>query len=287
MDKFEYKWQRNQERWARRQERWTRRQGSWGQKHTPAHAVFLGAIIIAIGVIFLLDNLGIVRVYDVWEYWPVILIGAGAFRIVESRSATAVTLGAIMACIGALFLLGNLDLLRLDWNVFWPVILIAWGIVMLLRPGRRYWQHEPAATPEAGSDGAPIAGAAARGPTTLNLVTIFGGGKRQVDSQDFRGGDVTAVFGGYEVDLRRAAIAADQAVIEATAIFGGVQITVPPTWTVEARGVGIFGGFVDETTPPSPGETARPQRLIVTGAGIFGGVHIITRNIRHAPDSPQ
>ncbi len=275
MDKFEYKWQRDQERWARRQERWTRRQGRWGPRNSPAHSVVLGAIVIAIGVVFLLDNLGIVRISDVWQYWPVILIAAGVFRIVASRSHTAMAMGAILTCIGTLFLLDNLDLLRLDWNVFWPVILIAWGAVMLLRPRR--WHAPAAATPEVGPDGVPVAAPEATGPSTLNLLTFFGGSKRQVNSQDFRGGDVTAVFGGYELDLRMAAIAVDQAVIEATGIFGGIQIIVPRTWTVEARGVGIFGGFVDDTQPPRPEESGRPQRLVVTGAGIFGGVHIANK----------
>ncbi len=123
---------------------------------------------------------------------------------------------------------------------------------MLLRPRR--W-HAPCAVAMGGSRPGWRASrrAGGNGLSTLNLLTFFGGSKRQVNSQDFRGGDVTAVFGGYELDLRMAAIAVDQAVIEATGIFGGIQIDrARRTWTVEARGVGIFGGFVDDTQPPRP-----------------------------------
>ncbi len=104
MDKFEYKWQRDQERWARARSGGRDGRGA-GDQELPGAFRCSAAIVIAIGVVFLLDNLGIVRVSDVWQYWPVILIAAGVFRIVASRSHTAMVMGAILACIGALFLL--------------------------------------------------------------------------------------------------------------------------------------------------------------------------------------
>ena len=70
------------------------------------------------------------------------------------------------------------------------------------------------------------------------------------------------------------AIEGDKAVIDVTALFGGVEIQVPGTWTVESQGVGVFGGFSDETRQPRPGEVSREQRLIVTGTAVFGGATI-------------
>jgi hypothetical protein len=95
-----------------------------------------------------------------------------------------------------------------------------------------------------------------------------------VNSQDFRAADVSAMFGGIELDLRKAAIAAEFATVDVSAMFGGIEIRVPETWTVESKGVGILGGFADETRPPAPDPAVKPQRLVVTGTAIFGGVAI-------------
>jgi hypothetical protein len=272
MDPFDDRWQRRQERWARRQERWARKQERWAHRHSPMHGVFVGGLIVTAGVMFLLNNLGIIRFHDIWQYWPVLLIVFGVARIAESHGPAAIVWGSVVAGIGGLLLADNLDLIRFDWRVVWPILVIAWGLVMLLRP--RSWGRQPIVASDPAGAAPPIPPLGSEQPT-INLVTVFGGGRRQIDSKDFRGGEITAIFGGYEVDLRSASIAAEAAaVIDVTALFGGIEIRVPGTWTVEARGVGIFGGFGDETRPPTPGEVTREQRLIVTGTAVFGGVAI-------------
>jgi predicted membrane protein len=275
MDHFDDKWQRRQERWAQKQERWARRQEKWANHHHHhgGHGIFLGAIIVTIGTMLLLDNVGVIRFRDYWQYWPVILIVFGIVRIADSHGPAAIIWGSVLAGIGGLLLLDNLNLIYFDWRIFWPVILIAWGLMMVFRPRRWRGPRGPDVIGGPGGVGGPdIPQATDAGK--LGLWTVFGGGRRMIDSQDFRGGEVTAIFGGYELDLTRAAIAGDSAVIDVNAVFGGVEIRVPETWTVEARGMGVFGGFGDETRPPRPDQVTRPQRLIVTGYATFGGVGI-------------
>jgi hypothetical protein len=57
----------------------------------------------------------------------------------------------------------------------------------------------------------------------LNDYAIFGGVERKVTTDDFRGGHVSAMFGGVEVDLRRAGMRGDSAVVDVSAMFGGVE----------------------------------------------------------------
>jgi hypothetical protein len=81
------------------------------------------------------------------------------------------------------------------------------------------------------------------------------------------------MFGGFELDLSQADIAGDQAVIDSTVLFGGGEIRVPRTWTVIVKGIGIFGGYSDETTQETvPGVPSKT--LIVKGLAVFGGVGI-------------
>jgi hypothetical protein len=111
-------------------------------------------------------------------------------------------------------------------------------------------------------------------PDTLNVNTVFGGAKRVVGSQDFRGGEVVAIFGGVELDLRQAGMAGDSAVLEITAIFGGVELKIPQHWSAVVEGAGIFGGYSDETLQPNPAQFPGAKRLIVKGSAVFGGVEV-------------
>jgi predicted membrane protein len=107
------------------------------------------------------------------------------------------------------------------------------------------------------------------GDALLNVTAILGGFQRRVTSQDFRGGEVTAMFGGCELDLRDANIASE-AVLTTFALCGGITVKVPIDWTVEMEGTPILGGFDEKTAVPKD----RSKRLIVRGYAIMGGVEI-------------
>lgn len=221
--------------------------------------IVFGAVIVAAGLILLLDNLGILHAYDVWKYWPVALIAAGVARIVESRRPGALVWGGVMAGVGALLLLDRLNILDFNARLFWPLIIIAAGVAMLLRSLDR---HGAAFATSGSSD------------STIGLYGVFGGGKRRVESQDFQGGDIQAVFSGYQVDLRGAKMAGGRTVIDVNMLFGGVEILVPEHWRVTTKGIGIFGGFDDKTRRARPAEGVDTPELVVTGCCIFGGVTI-------------
>ena len=101
-------------------------------------------------------------------------------------------------------------------------------------------------------------------------MAVLGGVNRGNNSRAFRGGDLTAVMGGCEIDLRQAAIEGE-AVIDVFAMWGGIEIRVPENWSVVGRVTPILGGYEDKTRPPRDAGT---QRLIVRGMVIMGGVEI-------------
>jgi hypothetical protein len=149
----------------------------------------------------------------------------------------------------------------------WPLALMGAGITMLLHALER--KDLSAKAPSGAIASTSVA-------DTLREWVTFGGVKRRLDTQNFLGGEMIAVFGGIEVDLRRANIATPggEVVIDANATFGGIELRVPDTWQVVTRGMGIFGGYEDKTVPPRPAEGVTPPRLLVTGYAIFGGVSI-------------
>jgi hypothetical protein len=103
-------------------------------------------------------------------------------------------------------------------------------------------------------------------------IAVFGGSKVKEHSQHFTHADVTALFGGATLDLREAAIDRE-ATVDATAIFGGIDVLVPKGWRVHVGGLPIFGGYEDKTEANgSIGEDA--PALDVRATAIFGGVDV-------------
>jgi hypothetical protein len=216
-----------------------------------------GVILVAIGALFFLNNLHIVYVRDFLRFWPGILIAIGVVKLVDSTEMGGKVGGGVLLGVGAILMaqtLGYLDGLSL--RDMWPLILIAVGVVMLFQRGLAWRIPYQDRTLNVG---------------TLDEAAVFGGGKRNIVSENFRGGKLSAVFGGFELDLRKANMVGDSAVLHVDAVFGGVEIKIPETWSAVLRGTAVFGGYSDESRQPredSPGY----KRLFLEGSAVFGGV---------------
>ena len=112
------------------------------------------------------------------------------------------------------------------------------------------------------------------GDEYVNEVAIFGGVKRQIFSKDFKGGRVSAVFGGAELNFVNADIKG-RVVMELNNIFGGTKLVIPASWSVKQEISAIFGGIEDrrQQVPGAPG--ADPEKiLVIRGTCLFGGLEI-------------
>jgi hypothetical protein len=107
--------------------------------------------------------------------------------------------------------------------------------------------------------------------STVSAIAVLGGVVRKCNSKDFQGGELTAIMGGCEIDLREADIQREEAVINTFAWWGGIEIKVPEDWTVISSGFPLMGGFADTTRAPQEGPK---KRLVIKGFAIMGGVEI-------------
>ena len=225
----------------------------------PSHATFTWGVIIAlVGLALLLDHLGLLHVGSLWRFWPMILVFVGIGNLF---SASSRVWGIILILVGAVFELNVLGILHEGIADLWPVLIIAVGLLLMwaaLRP--------PITVSSPGSPSSE----------TLNAVAIFGGCERRINSQHFRGGRSTSIFGGVELDFRDADIEGEEATIDVNCIFGGVEIRVPTTWSVHSRSIPVLGGYSDKThrAPNTDPSAAKGKTLVITGACIFGGVEI-------------
>lgn len=224
--------------------------------------VWLAVAMIAIGVLFLLDNFGYFDIGSVWHFWPVILIAIGVVRLTSSnyreRGSATFLIG-----MGGIFLLLNMGFL--DWHTiwqFWPVILIFIGISIIIG---RYRRQSDAETKDAGG---------ATSDNRIDAVAIFGGNERVVCSENFQGGNTTAIFGGTKLNFCRTKLSPGENVLDVLTMFGGVEILVPDDWNIVIKIMPIFGGSEDSRRQLNREETASNKTLVIKGLVLFGGLHI-------------
>jgi predicted membrane protein len=222
-----------------------------------AHIAFrlvLGTGILLLGLLLTLDNFGLLEARRFIRLWPALLIGLGLAKLSHGWNAGTRSGACFLILLGTGLLLVNLQLVqgRLVLALFYLIV----GTVILWRAVRA---PRPVAPPP---DVDPS--------RVLDISSLLGSVERGMSTQDFRGGSVSAVMAGCEIDLRKASIESEEAVLNAFALWGGIEVKVPPDWTVESRGVAVMGAFEDSSRRP---DDVR-KKLIVTGYALMGGVEI-------------
>lgn len=223
-----------------------REPSSQEMKVTPR--VVLGLSVMLAGLILALDSLGFVDGGALFRFWPLALVAVGVVKLLTPGPQAMTGLFWIAAGGAALLVTHG----RMSFAGVWAIILffvgakIAWKA---LRPVTA--PKDPAAA--------------------LDMLQFMGGTKTVVTTQDFKGGQATAVMGGCEIDLRHASMPEGRpAVLDTFAFWGGIEIRVPDDWEVVSQGSAALGGFVNNARS-APGAK---RRLVVTGLAIMGGVEV-------------
>ena len=211
-----------------------------------------GLVLTAVGLAFLLDNLGLVDSWTILRFWPVILLALGLRNLADARDRGSAVSGTLLAAAGALLLLNSLNLIDVDLWDLWPLVLVAVGVRALINVM---------------SD---TKGLSEASESEESAAAFLGAVERRNRSADFRGGHASAFMGGVDLDLREADIAAERAIIHVFAMMGGVEIRVPEEWTVEVGVTSLMGGVEDKTRGPAAGD----KRLVLKGTVFMGGIEI-------------
>jgi len=234
-----------------------------------------GIIVLTIGVLFLFKNFDILSPelrYYLFS-WKTLLIGIGVLNLLLSNNRVG---GIILIAIGTFFWLPDIfDLSVRAGQLFWPVVLIIIGVSLLLKknshphhPFRRSSDKNTHTSSDNTINGAE--------EDYVDDIAIFGGGTKIMTTQNFRGGKMTAIFGGSELNLSRAYLASGRNILNVFFVFGGSGIIVPSDWNVVVEATPIFGGFSDERYIPKSlkAEEGNKSVLIIRGLVMFGGGEI-------------
>lgn len=218
----------------------------------PVGQIVFGGLVILIGILLLLETTDVAPTAELLRFVPSVIIVLGLWALVQSRFRTLIG-PVLLVGLGSAWQLVALGYATVDQVVaFWPVLVIALGVSVLLGQFRTGVQET--------------------GNRHTTAVAVFGGVEKRNTSDRFTGADLTAMFGGVELDLRETAVADRPAHVNAVAMFGGVEIAAPRDWNVRMDVLPVFGGAGDERTPERIDH--EEVDLVVTGFAAFGGVTV-------------
>jgi predicted membrane protein len=157
---------------------------------------------------------------------------------------------------------------------FWPIAIIAVGIIFILRPSRKWKGNESyKGFQSAGNWQAYGSSKGTDSSDFLRVDSVFSGVQRTVLSKNFQGGKVACVFGGAEIDLTQADINGT-VMLKLEAVFGGIKLIVPPHWQVINEIDGVFHGVDDKRRSPAGAYNDINKTLVLKGSAVFGGIEI-------------
>jgi predicted membrane protein len=216
-----------------------------------------GLLIISVGVLFLLGNMGVINPHDYLRLWPALLIVLGLVQFVQPHRRGGYILGGVLVVVGAAMLLNRLYIIHFSFRDYWPLILIVVGAVMVLNHSIFFKGSGYSANSAENAD------------SFLKVTSILSGFRRKCNSRNFRGGDLTAIMGGFEIDLRDADMD-NEAVMDVFLLMGGGELRVPDNWLVVIECLPIMGGIEDKTCSGQKAE----KRLVIRGTAVMGGMEI-------------
>lgn len=217
--------------------------------------IIAGAVLIACGVVYLLDVFGIADVnfsFDGW--WTVFIIVPCFCGLFTNRDKSGSFIGLL---VGVLLLLAARGIILYDmvWKAILPVIIIMFGIKMILKSTVLQKEKKDAGTAE----------------EAKQYMTAFNSQTVDFSDDELTVAKIGSVFGGTRCNMTNAKIK-DGSRLDVMCVFGGADIFVPEEVNVKINTFCLFGGVSDKRDGKYANKEGKT--LNINGFCIFGGVDI-------------
>lgn len=209
-----------------------------------------GLALVLIGIIIMLNALNIININLLFTgWWTLFIIIPSLIGLIKDKDKTGSIIGLL---VGVSLLLSVRGIVKIDLilKLILPSLLIIIGLSMMLK-GTFTAKNKTKAT------------------TNNHYCATLSGQKISLPKEKFTGCKVDAIFGGITLDLRETIIKED-AIIEASAIFGGIDILVPENTNIVSKGTAIFGG----TNIKKENDDTNKYTITINATCMFGGIDV-------------
>lgn len=218
--------------------------------------IIWGILLVALGVIFGLNAIGLTEInifFDGW--WTLIIIAFGLSGLYKDSDKTW---PAILTLIGVVMLLAARNLIdfTIVWKLLFPSILVVFGISLVFKgfTGRDIKDK--------------IKNIKIDNKDILHIDAVFSQEKMKIE-EEFSGSELNAVFGNLDLNLKNAKLKND-AFISASSIFGGITLYLPENVNLVVKSTNIFGGIDNKYIKKSDAKIT----IYITATCLFGGIEI-------------
>ena len=217
-----------------------------------------GIVLIILGLIIGLNALGITSINIFFNGWWTLIIIIPSF--IGLFKNTNKMWSFIWLVIGIVLLLCSQRILSFAtiYKLIFPFILIMIGISIIFKDFFNKKINEKIRNLNANKE------------TKEEYIATFGSKEEKYQGKEFEGANLDAVFGSVEFDLTGAIIKKDQ-VINASAIFGGIEITIPTGVNVKVKSTPLFGGTSNKVKTEF---NENLPTIYINSYAIFGGVEV-------------
>lgn len=206
-----------------------------------------GCSIIAVGVLFLLNLLGVITL-NVWEYTVPIFITVLGVSIIINNAKNI--WGYVFIALGIVLFIRKAFNITIDIKYIIAILIIFAGVYLIFSMfiDKKEFTN--------------IAGKA-------NQFTLFGGREEKINNPEYAGTKAVCIFGGHEIDLRGLNFTHNVEIL-ALVVFGGVTVFLPQNVNVVVKSLPIFGGTENKTNNTEN----NPYTVYIKATAIFGGIEI-------------
>lgn len=257
--------------------------------------LFIGLGIILFGAILMLGSLNLIDTGRVMRFfWPLIFVFVGSTMLIHPTRTRRQRLGWVFVGLGTFLFLSRFGLIGINlFKLLIPGLLLFVGGMLVWRAFNAPNPQQPNPNPQPNLN--PTPDPLQPSPLQPDLqpnpqpsvqfmphqeeshaefmrsFAVMASNELRPVSRPFRGADLSAVMAGIKLNLLDARMEGDHATIEVFAFWGGMEIHVPPDWTVISKVATLMGGFIDKrkptTVPPS-------KTLTITGFVVMSGIEI-------------
>ena len=218
-------------------------------------SILWGTVLIVLGFIFGLNALGITDINIFFRgWWTLIIIIPSLIGVIKDSRKLENYIWLVIGVALLLIAQGILDIRNVRKLIF-PAILVIIGVTLILKDTLGEKLNNK--IKELNKD------------NKEEYYATFSSQKLNFTGEEFKGVSLNSIFGGIDLFLREANITQDQ-IINATAVFGGIDIIVPSNVNVKVKSNSIFGGvdnkiIINKENAPT---------IYVKAFCLFGGVEI-------------
>jgi predicted membrane protein len=228
-----------------------------------------GLLIIGFGGILLADNLGWFDArYVLRSLWPLALVAVGIAMVRNPQHRRSRGGGWVLITVGFWIFADKIGWVDVSLGqLLLPGLLLFVGGTLVVRAlsgppdASKRPELSKSADPNDPIDHAEF----------VRSFALLSGVELRPVSRPFRGADLNAVMGGIKLDLTDARMEGDTATVEIFAFWGGIEIYVPPDWTVTSQVTTLLAGFIDKRRPTSVVPT---KTLVVQGMVVMSGIEV-------------